>query len=117
LAAGLTLSGSSLAAKPEEAAPQQAPVAAAPAPATAAVAVAAAAAAPATDAQDGEDNPYGLAALWAQGDIVAKGTLLILVLMSMGSWYVIVTKLLEQSKNMRFAQAAQDGFWTAGTVR
>ena len=30
------------------------------------------------------DNPYGLAALWAQGDFVAKGTLVILVLMSMG---------------------------------
>jgi biopolymer transport protein ExbB len=73
--------------------------------------------APAADAQAGKDNPYGLAALWAQGDIVAKGTLLILVLMSMGSWYVIVTKLLEQSKNMRFAQAAQGSFWSAGTVR
>jgi biopolymer transport protein ExbB len=77
----------------------------------------AAVAAPAVDAQANEDNPYGLGALWAQGDIVAKGTLLILVLMSMGSWYVIVTKLIEQSKNMRFAKAAQDSFWTAGTVR
>jgi biopolymer transport protein ExbB len=74
-------------------------------------------AAPGADAHAGEDNPYGLSALWAQGDIVAKGTLLILVLMSMGSWYVIVTKLVEQSKNMRFAKAAQDSFWSAGTVR
>ena len=71
----------------------------------------------ATDTHAGEDNPYGLAALWAQGDIVAKGTLLILVLMSLGSWYVIVTKLFEQSKNMRFAKAAHDSFWSAGSVR
>jgi len=69
------------------------------------------------EAQASEDNPYGLSALWAQGDIVAKGTLLILVLMSMGSWYVIVTKLVEQSKNMRFAKAVQDSFWSAGTLR
>ena len=27
------------------------------------------------------DNPYGLGALWAQGDFVAKGTLVILVLL------------------------------------
>jgi len=27
-----------------------------------------------------EDNPYGLSALWSQGDLVAKGTLLILVI-------------------------------------
>ncbi len=120
MAAGLALASSSFAAKPKEAEP----VAAAPAPAAPAAAVEPAApaapvavSAPAADAHAGEENPYGLAALWAQGDIVAKGTLLILVLMSMGSWYVIVTKLFEQSKNMRFAKAAQDSFWTAGTVR
>ena len=43
-------------------------------------------------AEEAVGNPYGLSALWAQGDWVAKGTLLILVLMSMGSWYVIFTK-------------------------
>ena len=63
------------------------------------------------------DNPYGLGALWAQGDIVAKGTLLILVLMSMGSWYVIVTKFFEQSRAATFAKNVQDKFWTLGSVR
>ena len=37
-------------------------------------------------AEESLDNPYGLSALWAQGDWVAKATLLILVLMSMASW-------------------------------
>jgi biopolymer transport protein ExbB len=64
-----------------------------------------------------QDNPYGLGALWAQGDAVAKGTLLILVLMSMGSWYVIFTKFTEQSKLHRFAKTAQANFWAAGSVR
>jgi biopolymer transport protein ExbB len=64
-----------------------------------------------------ENNPYGLGALWAQGDAVAKGTLLILVLMSMGSWYVIFTKFSEQSKLRRFAQAAQAHFWSAASIR
>lgn len=68
-------------------------------------------------AQDVVENPYGLSALWAQGDIVAKATLLILVLMSMGSWYVIFTKLLAQNQVMRYAQTAQDNFWNAGSVR
>ncbi len=63
------------------------------------------------------ENPYGLKALWAQGDLVAKGTLLILVIMSMGSWYVIITKFIEQSKVARFATAAQSSFWKAATVR
>jgi len=53
------------------------------------------------------DNPYGLDALWRQGDYVARGTLLILLIMSMGSWYVIVSKLFEQYRLMRQAQAAR----------
>ena len=64
-----------------------------------------------------EANPYGLAALWSQGDAVAKGTLLILLIMSMGSWYVIFTKLAEQLRLGRQARAAQDQFWSAGSVR
>ena len=43
------------------------------------------------------DNPYGLEALWKQGDVVARGTLIIMVIMSMGSWYIIFTKLFEQA--------------------
>ncbi len=62
-------------------------------------------------------NPYGLSALWAQGDVVAKGTLLVLLLMSMGSWYVIFTKLAEQARLQRQAKAVQDSFWSAGSVR
>jgi biopolymer transport protein ExbB len=118
LVAGLGLAGSSFAAKPKEAAPAAAAPAAAPAaeaaPTAAPVAVAAA---PAPAAGEHDDNPYGLSALWNQGDIVAKGTLLILVLMSMGSWYVIVTKYFEQSKAMKFAKDAQDSFWTAASLR
>jgi len=106
------------AAKP---AAQAAPAATAPAatneaaPAPAAPA-APAAAAPAPAAAQ-EENPYGLGALWAQGDAVAKGTLLIMVIMSMGSWYVIFTKLAEQSKLAKQAKTARESFWNAGSVR
>ena len=49
------------------------------------------------------ENPYGLQALWGQGDYVAKGTLVILVIMSMGSWYIIFTKVFEQRAMMKSA--------------
>src|SRR6202171_3718606 len=42
------------------------------------------------------DNPYGLEALWKGGDIVARVTLAILAIMSMGSWYIIINKVYEQ---------------------
>jgi biopolymer transport protein ExbB len=117
LIAGLSLASTSFAAKPKEAAPAAAPSAAAPAPETAAPVAAPVPAADAGPVGEHDDNPYGLGALWAQGDVVAKGTLLILVLMSMGSWYVIITKFLEQSKAAKFAAAAQATFWKASSLR
>ena len=62
------------------------------------------------------DNPYGLSALWAQGDIVARGTLVILVLMSMGSWYILITKLYESLKISSEARAAGRGFFKAASL-
>ena len=119
LVAGIGLASTSFAAKPKEAAPAAAAAAPAPAaeaaPAAPPAAPAAAEAAPAPGAHD--ENPYGLGALWAQGDIVAKGTLLILVIMSMGSWFVIITKYFEQSKAAKFATAAKESFWSASSLR
>jgi biopolymer transport protein ExbB len=63
------------------------------------------------------DNPYGLGALWAQGDAVAKITLLILVIMSVGSWYVIFTKFAEQSRMRKHGLAAQGDFWASASLR
>ena len=85
-------------------------------PATAPAAAAAPAAAPAI-AQESVENPYGLKALWGQGDYVAKGTLVILVIMSMGSWYVIFTKLFEQRAMLKSAKTSADAFWKASSVK
>jgi biopolymer transport protein ExbB len=63
------------------------------------------------------DNPYGMAALWQGGDYVSKITIAILVIMSMGSWYIIITKVYEQHKMGRDARAAERKFWSAPSVR
>ena len=62
------------------------------------------------------DNPYGLEALWKQGDFVSRGTLIILVIMSMGSWYIMFVKVYEQAKLFRQARIVQDSFWQAASV-
>jgi biopolymer transport protein ExbB len=58
-----------------------------------------------------------LRALWAEGDWVAKGTLLILAIMSLGSWYVLITKLIAQHRMGGQGKAANASFWKADTVR
>ena len=67
--------------------------------------------------EEAVENPYGLAALWKQGDFVARGTLVIMVIMSMGSWYIIFTKLYEQRQMMRSARRSADSFWKAASVK
>ncbi|WP_018605661.1 MotA/TolQ/ExbB proton channel family protein [Uliginosibacterium gangwonense] len=46
-------------------------------------------------------NPYGISALWGQGDAVARGTLIILLIMSAATWYVGIVKLLEQRRLLK----------------
>jgi biopolymer transport protein ExbB len=87
------------AASPAEAAP---PVATAPA---------------ATVSKEAVENPYGLEALWKGGDVVAKTVLIIMIIMSMGSWYIIFTKLFEQQKVFQSAKEVTKGFWSAGSIK
>jgi biopolymer transport protein ExbB len=95
--------------------PASAPAATVAAPDTAPAAVAPAAApapiADATTTKETVDNPYGLGALWAQGDFVARFVLVLLVLMSLGSWYILVTKLWESFKMSSEARAMRKTFF------
>ncbi|MCU0764115.1 MAG: MotA/TolQ/ExbB proton channel family protein [Hydrogenophaga sp.] len=55
-------------------------------------------------------NPYGLAALWAQGDLVIKAVAISLLLMSVVSWTVIVMRTWRATRLNR-AAASATGFW------
>lgn len=111
-AAGVSVSGSVMAqSNPPVTASAEAPAAAS----------AAAAAGPAqagkAAATESVENPYGIEALWKGSDAVAKTVLLLLLIMSVGSWYVIIVKLLEQSKIGRQAKTTTTHFWNAGSVQ
>ena len=95
----------------------QTPAASAAAPAATAGSDAAVAPLPAVaTSKETVDNPYGLGALWAQGDFVSRGTLIILVIMSMGSWYILLTKLYESLKISREAKSAQKTFFKSSNL-
>jgi biopolymer transport protein ExbB len=91
-----------------------APPAVAAAPAAPAPAQITASAPPATEVIE---NPYGIEALWRQGDFVARGTLIILIIMSIGSWYIAIVKLIEQARVMKDAREANAKFWSAGAMK
>ena len=63
------------------------------------------------------ENPYGIEALWKQGDFIARGTLIILIIMSIGTWYIGIVKYIEQTRLMRDAREADGKFWSAKGVQ
>jgi biopolymer transport protein ExbB len=59
---------------------------------------------------DSPDSPYGIAALWAQSDALIKAVAITLLLMSIVSWFVIVTRAWRAWK-LRRASRAVAAFW------
>lgn len=57
------------------------------------------------------NNPYGMANLWQQGDSVTRAVALVLLVMSVLSWYVMIVKALGLIRLQRQATAAADEFW------
>ena len=62
------------------------------------------------------DNPYSLGHIISAGDWVSRGTLIILTLMSMGSWYILVTKLYESLQMSREAKQVSGKFFKSRSV-
>ena len=98
-------------------APAAAPAADAAAPAAdaAASAPAAAPAAGGEAKKEEVENPFGPAAVW-NGGVVSRCTLIILAIMSMGSWYIIITKLIDQMKIFKQSKETNQKFWKAPSI-
>ena len=96
--------------------------AAAPAP-DAAMAPAPEAAPPApTEAQkaaavaEPTSTPYGLTHIIEEKNPVSLTILIILAVMSIGTWYIFIVKYIEQARILNHAKAVDQKFWTAGTL-
>lgn len=62
-----------------------------------------------------DNNPYGIAALWQQGDPVIKGVAIILLAMSVLSWYVMLVRTVGLLRLRRVANSTQN-FWHARSL-
>src|SRR5712675_2847272 len=113
--AGLSMGG--VGAEAMAQAQNQAPPAADGKPAAPAVEPVKPAPAIAVPASEVLENPYGIEALWKQGDFVARGTLIILIIMSVGTWYIGIVKLIEQNRLMKDFREADAKFWAAKGVQ
>jgi biopolymer transport protein ExbB len=61
-------------------------------------------------------NPYGLLALWQNGDFAIRTVIVLLALMSAGTWYIFFMKFIEQSRIIGQARVVERRFWSSNTL-
>jgi biopolymer transport protein ExbB len=71
----------------------------------------------AAGAQGAPQNKFGFAEALEQGGFIAYATVVILGVMSFGSFYILFTKWFEQSKVLRQFNSIRTNFWRAPTLR
>ena len=62
-------------------------------------------------------NSFGFMEAMEQGGVIAWSILAVLVIMSVGSFYILFTKLLEQNKIMNQYKGVRSGFWRASSLK
>ncbi len=62
------------------------------------------------------ENPFGLGALIQQGDLVARSTLVILLVMSLLTWFIMITKFFDQRRLRLQSVEAEKEFWSSGSL-
>ncbi|MGX7893962.1 MotA/TolQ/ExbB proton channel family protein [Tsuneonella sp. HG222] len=61
-------------------------------------------------------NQFGFWEALNQGGAIAYSIFIILVIMSVGSFYILITKLLEQNKILKQYRGVRSTFWRANTL-
>jgi biopolymer transport protein ExbB len=62
-------------------------------------------------------NPYGFSALIEHGNSISYTILGVLLIMSLGTWWIFFTKLWDQYKLRKAALNVEKNFWSAGSAR
>src|SRR5947199_10090853 len=62
-------------------------------------------------------NPYGLVPALEQGGIIAISVFTILVIMSIGTFYILFTKLMQQQKIISQGRKVRSSFWNSPNLR
>jgi biopolymer transport protein ExbB len=62
------------------------------------------------------ENPYGLSTLIKEGNLVSKSILAVLLIMSLMTWFIMISKFFDQRKMRLQAIEAEKEFWSSTTL-
>jgi len=71
---------------------------------------------PAAGGGVGGNSPYGLVAFWQNGDFVIRTVIVILGIMSIGTWYIFFMKFWEQSRVLNHSRVVERRFWSSANL-
>ena len=63
------------------------------------------------------DNPYGLMQALQEGGVISWSVFIILVIMSLGTFYILFTKLMQQQKIIAQGRKVRSSFWNSPSLR
>ena len=66
---------------------------------------------------DPASNPYGFGALIEHGNAISYTILGVLLIMSLGTWWIFFTKYWDQYRLGKSARNVEKNFWAAGSAR
>src|SRR4051812_23634474 len=62
-------------------------------------------------------NPYGLVPALQQGGVIAISVFTILVIMSLGTFYILFTKLMQHHQTISQGRKVRSSFWNSPNLR
>jgi len=63
-----------------------------------------------------QSTPYGITHLWVTGSWIDRFIMIVLAIMSAGTWYIFISKFIDQSRILGHSKLVDKRFWTSATI-
>lgn len=63
-----------------------------------------------------QSTPYGIEHLWVTGSWIDRFIMIVLAIMSAGTWYIFISKFIDQSRILGHSKLVDKRFWTSATI-
>jgi len=63
-----------------------------------------------------QSTPYGITHLWVTGSWIDRFIMIVLAIMSAGTWYIFISKFNDQARILGHSKLVDKRFWTSATI-
>jgi biopolymer transport protein ExbB len=63
-----------------------------------------------------QSTPYGIEHLWVTGSWIDRFIMIVLAIMSAGTWYIFISKFIDQARILGHSKLVDKRFWTSATI-